>query len=141
MKITKSKWNWFKTLKLGIGKHENKSDGSCIMEAVSFLAGEQWTDRPQCASSVDAAFLRAFNDKCDVKTRQRLKHYALRLIGSKEKTEAEIIDKGFKYADFAVRVIAPLALDNQYPKEAARLRALPQIIDQGTATAAYYAAN
>lgn len=50
--------------------------------------------------------------------------------------------RAFAFADFAVRIVAPLALDAAGLKnEAAKLRALPEIMDRETARAAAAAAE
>lgn len=49
------------TLQLAFGGHD-PGDDMCVMEAVAYLAGEPWSDRPECASPVIGAFLRSWND-------------------------------------------------------------------------------
>ena len=49
-----------KTLKSG--SHRSISSGACIMEAVAYVAGEPWSDHPECVSPVIAGFLRSWND-------------------------------------------------------------------------------
>lgn len=45
------------------GKHAPNADGDwCAMEAVAYIAGEPWSDQPQCVCPVLAAFARAWND-------------------------------------------------------------------------------
>ena len=44
------------------GGHKGPSDGACVMEAVAFVAGEKWSDHPECVSPVIGAFLRSWND-------------------------------------------------------------------------------
>src|SRR5262245_55331049 len=38
---------WVDNLTLTQGAHETPDRGACVMEAVSYIAGEQWTDHPQ----------------------------------------------------------------------------------------------
>ena len=40
------------TLQLKAGNHRPDSGEACLLEAVSFVAGEPWSDRPQCVSQV-----------------------------------------------------------------------------------------
>ena len=47
---------------LGAGAHSGPDDGMCVMEAVSYIAGEPWSDAPQCACPVITAFLVSWND-------------------------------------------------------------------------------
>jgi hypothetical protein len=66
------------TLVLGNGSHTKPTVSGpepgqlCVMEAVSWLTGEQWSDRPLCVSPSLAAGARAFNDYMPHELRQRL---------------------------------------------------------------------
>ncbi len=51
----------FDTLPLLHGSHSPDSK-FCVMEAVAYVAGEPWSDSPECVSPVIAAFLRSWND-------------------------------------------------------------------------------
>ena len=44
------------------GAHAAQDDMMCAMEAVAWLAGEQWSDKPECACPVISAFVRNWND-------------------------------------------------------------------------------
>jgi hypothetical protein len=95
------------TLVLRSGTHTSLSDGVSLMEAVSVLAGEPWSNRPSCTSPVIAAYARSLNDWLADDARQRLKAYIPRLIGTAE-PDLEL-RRAFACADAAVRVFAPLA--------------------------------
>ena len=41
------------TLILGKGGHD-PSTGACVMEAAAYIAGEDWSDHPDCTSPVIA---------------------------------------------------------------------------------------
>jgi hypothetical protein len=69
-------------LRLAKGAHDSFARGASVMEAVAYVAGEPFSDHPQCASPVVGAFLRAWNDRLDDQTRQRLKPYVVRLVGT-----------------------------------------------------------
>ncbi len=69
-------------LRLAKGAHNSFARGASVMEAVAYVAGEPFSDHPQCASPVVGAFLRAWNDRLDDETRQRLKPYVVRLVGT-----------------------------------------------------------
>lgn len=45
------------------GRHRRLEDGSCLMEYVSVLAGERFTDRPRCTARVLAHLSRLVNDR------------------------------------------------------------------------------
>jgi hypothetical protein len=70
-------------LTLASGGHESWEKGACVMEAVAYVAGEPFSAYPECASPVIGAFLRSWNDRLDDETRQRLKPYIPRLVGTK----------------------------------------------------------
>src|SRR3954451_6271838 len=71
------------TVRLARGRHKSPSDGACVMELASMLAGEDFSDRPKCVDPVIASFLRAFNDRLDTRQRQRLRPYAAAVVGSR----------------------------------------------------------
>jgi len=110
------------TVVLGSGAHTSASDGVSLMEAVSALAGEPWSNSPSCTSPVIAAYARSLNDWLPDDERQRLKAYIPRLVGTAE-PDLEV-RRGFACADAAVRVFAPLAFAAAgLVEEAAKLRA------------------
>lgn len=60
----------------------------CVMSLVALLAAEPHSDRPRCASPVIAAFARPINDAMDRSTRQRLRPFAPRIVGTSGSDEA-----------------------------------------------------
>jgi len=76
-------------LRLAKGAHDSFARGASVMEAVAYVAGEPFSDHPQCASPVVGAFLRAWNDRLDDETRQRLTPYVVRLVGTAGSDEDE----------------------------------------------------
>ena len=44
------------------GHHRSPLDGLCAMEAVAWLAGEEHSDRPKCASPILTEFVKRLND-------------------------------------------------------------------------------
>jgi hypothetical protein len=93
-------------LHLGSGSHSSAEDGMCVMEAVSFIAGEPFSDSPQCASPVIAAFLRSYNDSLPDDQRQALKSWIPRLIGTRGSQALEE-RRSLMAADWLVRVHTP----------------------------------
>jgi hypothetical protein len=94
-------------VRLRVGAHDENTDGEmCVMEAVAYIAGEPWSDHPQCASPVIAAFLHAWNDGLNDDDRQALKQYVPRLIGTRtdEETESRL---AWMATDWLVRVHTP----------------------------------
>ena len=114
------------TLVLRSGAHPAAADGVSLMEAVSALAGEPWSNSPNCTSAVIAAYARSLSDWLSDDARQRLKPYIPRLIA----TAAPDLElrRAFACADAAVRVFAPLAFAAAgLVEEAATLGALAPV--------------
>ena len=57
---------------LSRGRHRSSRKGACFMEMASFLAGERWSDHPECTHPVLATLARCVNDMLDETHRQRL---------------------------------------------------------------------
>lgn len=71
------------TVRLRRGAHRSPTDGACVMELVSMLAGEDFTDRPRTACPVIGAFLRPYNDLVGDGPRQELLACASLVVGSR----------------------------------------------------------
>lgn len=67
---------------LSRGAHIDPREGRCAMEWVSYLAGERHSSFPSCVSPIVRALVIAINDGVDDKTRQRLRPYLSRTIGT-----------------------------------------------------------
>ena len=79
----------------------------CLLEAVAYVAGEPWSDSPQCVSPVLAAFGRAWNDGMRTdEERASLKPYITRMIGTAGDAEADE-RRAWLATDWLVRVCAP----------------------------------
>lgn len=127
------------TLVLRSGAHTSSSDGVSLMEAVSALAGEPWSNSPSCTSPVIAAYARSLNDWLPDDARQRLKAYIPRLVGTAE-PDLEL-RRAFACADAAVRIFAPLAFAAAgLVEEVAKLGALAPV-DRESAESARSAAE
>ena len=66
---------------LDAGAHRDAEAGSCLMEYVSVLAGERFTDRPRCTHPALAAVAWQVNDAVSSDARQQLATRAVTLIG------------------------------------------------------------
>jgi len=77
------------TIRLSKGKHASPSEGACVMELASMLAGEPFSDRPASVCPVIAGFMRAYNDRVDDDRRQDLYRYAAEVVGTREAPEVE----------------------------------------------------
>jgi hypothetical protein len=73
----------YQTIKLSNGKHTDPTDGACVMELASMLAGEPFTDHPASVCPVIGSFLRSYNDSIDEDRRQALYDYASKVVGSR----------------------------------------------------------
>lgn len=122
-------------VRLGKGKHPHTSAPTgdrdlCIMEAVAFMAGEKWGDRPNCASPEISGFLRLWQDEMSDEDRDRLLPASVwvpRLVRSRGDDAIELRRLGLMQ-DWLVRVYVPAWLDlvPSLAEHAAAFRALPE---------------
>jgi len=66
---------------LSRGKHRTPRRGACFMEMASFLAGERWSDHPQCTHRLLAGVARMVNDSTSDEGRQGLAELIPDVIG------------------------------------------------------------
>jgi hypothetical protein len=126
----------FPAIHLDAGGHSDPSSGHCVMEVVSYIAGEKFSDRPECACPAVAALARRLNDRLPDHERQRLLPYVVRIAGSKASHEI-YEQRGFMAADFAVRIALPIALEAAgRPEWASEARAIPVISSRESAQSA-----
>ena len=59
-------------VRLERGGHTDPTSGSCLMERVSVIAGERFTDRPRCSLPALAALAQQVNDRVSDGARQSL---------------------------------------------------------------------
>ncbi len=119
-------------LTLGAGAHNpNEPNGeflACIMEAVAYLAGEPWSDHPECASPLIASACRSLNDgiKDTAWRTELLASLVPKIIGTRDDRELE---RSYLALDWIVRVYVPawMSLVPELESRAAELRALPPI--------------
>jgi hypothetical protein len=117
-------------LSLKSGSHSPDST-FCVMEAVAFVAGEPWSDHPQCACPVISAFLRSWNDSLpsDDERDRLLKPLVARLVGTKS-TKAIEKRRATMAVDWMVRTCTPTWLRLAgLTKQAEALESLPEITD------------
>ncbi|MDO8184503.1 hypothetical protein Q5424_08995 [Conexibacter sp. JD483] len=77
------------TIRLSKGKHAAPTEGACVMELASMLAGEPFSDRPATACPVIGGFLRAYNDRIDDQRRQDLYRYAAEVVATRGSADVE----------------------------------------------------
>ena len=69
---------------LSAGSHDADHGEACVMEYVSLLAGEEWSDRPECTHPMLAHEARTTNDLLRDSDRARLVPLISRLFGTTE---------------------------------------------------------
>jgi hypothetical protein len=67
--------------RLSAGAHRNPRRGACFMEFASYLAGERWSDHPQCTDPVLATLARIVNDAVSDQRRAELVIHIPRVVG------------------------------------------------------------
>jgi hypothetical protein len=116
---------------LAKGNHPepNGSKDGCLLEWASYLAGEPWSDHPECVSPTIAAFSRRWNDDLDDEPRQVLRDYLPRLLNTRG-THYQEIERYWMVIDWMIRVYLPAWLDLAgLTTEADSVRRLPKYID------------
>ena len=114
------------------GAHDSPDDGMCLLEAVSFVRGEAFSDHPKCVSPVLAEFGRNLNDVLPDDTRQQLVPFVALLPG----TAGDGLDEARSYLalDWLIRVYTPTWLELAgLADEARALRELGRIVDMVSA--------
>jgi hypothetical protein len=66
---------------LSRGKHRNPRKGACFMEFASFVAGEPWSDHPDCTHPLLAALARDINDHIGDGARREIAPLVPEVIG------------------------------------------------------------
>lgn len=125
------------------GGHDYQDDGepvdACVMEAVAYVAGEPWSDAPQCACPVITAFLVSWNDALpsDAERDRLLKPLIPRIVGTRS-TKAVEERRSYMALDWLIRAYTPKWLDlvPTLSSNSAALRDLEGIVDMAGATAA-----
>ncbi len=79
----------YQTVRLSRGKHSSPSQGVCVMELASMLAGEPFSDRPACVDPIIGGLLRAYNDTVDGERRQDLYAVASLVVGTASTPDIE----------------------------------------------------
>jgi hypothetical protein len=119
----------FAAINLQKGSHSSPDDGQCLLEAVSFLVGEQFSDHPKCVSPILGAFGRNLNDVLPDDLRQELKG----LIPSLPGTAGDGMDerRGYMALDWLIRTWLPAWLDlsPSLREDAVKVRELGRIVD------------
>jgi hypothetical protein len=67
---------------LSRGAHYDPKEGACVMEMVSFLAGEEWSDTPACSYNSISFLAQLVNDNVSDDNRGKIANMIHRLIGT-----------------------------------------------------------
>jgi hypothetical protein len=67
---------------LSKGGHRPEDGAGCLLEAVAYVAGEPWSDRPACASPVLITYGQRLNDVLPDDLRQQLVPFIPRIVGT-----------------------------------------------------------
>jgi hypothetical protein len=67
---------------LDSGRHRDPREGRCLLELVSVVAGERWSDHPRCVHPVLGSIARRVNDACSDAARDELIPLVPALIGT-----------------------------------------------------------
>ena len=112
---------------------------ACVMEAAAYIAGEKWSDNPECVSQVITRFMSNWNDALpgDEARTQLLAPLIKDILGTRGSNESET-KRSWMVLDWLVRECVPafmdLTLDLQ--PHAKTLRDLGPICDEATCKAA-----
>ena len=92
---------------LSSGAHSDRDDGTCLLEAAAWWAGEPHSDQPGCVSPVLAGFGRSWSDgmRSD-EERASLRQYIPLLVGTAGDRDADE-RRAWMAADWLVRICAP----------------------------------
>lgn len=117
------------------GSHSGPAAGACVMEAAAYVAGEPWSDQPQCVCWIIGMFLRNWNDDLlnDAERDRFLRPLIPKIIGTRADKATEQ-RRSYMALDWLIRTHLPAWL------RAARLHAhadnvagLDPIVDIATA--------
>lgn len=94
------------------GAHASADEGTCLLEAVAFMAGEPHSDRPMCVCPVLAAFARTLNDsfRSDVERTDKLSQFIPRLVQTNRGPDIGRVRLNY-ILDHVLRIVVPNYLD------------------------------
>lgn len=87
---------------LSEGAHNRPEDGACLLEYVSLLAGEPFSDRPACVDPMLGEVARRVNDRASSQERSTLAPLIPRFIGTASHDVEKTVRMYLRYAGFAV---------------------------------------
>lgn len=109
---------------LSPGRHRRPSQGACFMEFASYLAGERWSDHPQCTHPLLAFLARGINDFSSDEGRARLAPYIPSVIGLTSADPRMDVMIALRAASYAM----PVASESRQRALAAGVRACEKML-------------
>ena len=125
--INQARWEKILALDLKRGGH-NPDSTFCVMEAAAYVAGEPWSDHPQCVDRVIADVLISKNDSLpsDAERNRLLRPLIPRIVGTRGSAELSQ-RRAWMVIDWVLRTAVPMLLRTlQMEKEAAKWEALEE---------------
>ena len=92
---------------LAAGAHDAGDGEACVMEYVSLLAGEDWSDRPECTHALLAHEARMLNDDLGDRDRHLLVPLVGRLFGTTADSPALTVRLRLRQVACVVRLLEP----------------------------------
>lgn len=127
-----------KSVKLGHGAHSVREHGTCLMEAVAWMAGEWHTDQPKCVDPVLGQYGRTLNDNLNDVERQELVPLIPKLLNTSGNVKMSV-KRMYTLVDHAIRVALPKVLRDQgLDWQPEMLETLPRIHDAETARRSFH---
>lgn len=105
---------------LSRGGHRSPEHGACLMEYVSLLAGERFSDRPGCTDPLLAAIARQVNDRISDSERHRLGILAPALASVRRIDPRGVVDLAVLCTQAALRLEPKDAVLRRMARHAAR---------------------
>lgn len=113
---------------LSAGKHEQGAGQACVMEYVSILAGEEFSDHPSCTDQVLAAAARSVNDWMTDEGRAMLVPLIGRLFGTATRGSDEV---AIQLAEFINDYVhAEIEKNEQMPTDERLVKYMTALLDK-----------
>jgi hypothetical protein len=139
MNIDKARFERFEKAHLLSGNHlasPEIAEKACAMEWAAYLANEPHSDSPTCVDRVIRGYVISLNDNWTDAERDRLKPYIPRTLGTRSTAGLET-KRAVMALDWTFRVHRPIWLEAAgLAEHAAKMRALPEIVDEATSSVA-----
>lgn len=111
---------------LGRGRHRDAESGACVMEYVSVLAGERFSDHPRCTHPALICLAQLVNDHVSDEARPELARLAPLLIGTDRRDGRISAVVVARCAATAAAVCRPSRIRDRLLRRALRRASLPR---------------